>query len=244
MEKKTVLITGASGGIGEAIAKEFALKGYNIIYHYNNNYKEDIIQDLAKITNVLPVKANFSKPMEIVNLVNNAINTFGKIDVLINNAGISRVCPIVDEDFEEMEKAITINLTAPAYLTSLVSKYMCQRQSGNIVFVSSIWGVYGGAVESVYSATKAGLIGLTKSLAKELAPNGIRVNAVAPGLIDTKMNNNLSSEEKQNFIGNVALNRIGRPEEVAKAIYYLSSDDSSYINGETLNIDGGIDFGN
>ena len=243
MDKKTVLITGASGGIGGAIAKEFAMRGYNIIYHYNSTYNESQLQELMKITNILPVKADFTKPIEIATLVQTSLETFGKIDVLINNAGISRVCPIVDEDYEGLKRVININLTAPSYLTSLISKNMCKNQSGNIIFVSSIWGVHGGAVESIYSATKAGLIGLTKALANELAPNGIRVNAVAPGLIDTKMNNDLSDTEKQDFINGIALEKIGKPEEVAKAVYFLASEDSSYVNGEVLNIDGGIRFG-
>lgn len=243
MSKKTVLITGASGGIGGAIAETFAKNNYNIIYHYNSNPNDPLIAKLSLLTNVLPVKADFSKPIEVANLARVAIETFGNIDVLVNNAGVSRICPIVDEDYEGMEKHININLTAPAYLTSLISANMCSNQKGSIIFVSSIWGVYGGAVESIYSATKAGLIGLTKALSNELAPNGIRVNAVTPGLIDTKMNNDLSKNELDDFTKKVSLERIGKPEEVAKAVYFLASEDSSYINGEILSIDGGIRFG-
>ena len=243
MSNKTVLITGASGGIGSAIAEIFAKNKYNIIYHYNNNPNDPLIAKLSLMTNVLPIKADFSKPLEVANLARVAIETFGKIDVLVNNAGVSRVKPIIDEDYEGIEQHISINLTAPAYLTSLISANMCSNQHGSIIFVSSIWGVYGGAVESIYSATKAGLIGLTKALSNELAPNGIRVNAVTPGLIDTKMNNDLSKREIKEFTEKVSLERIGKPEEVAKAIYFLASDDSSYINGEVLSIDGGMRFG-
>lgn len=243
MSNKTVLITGASGGIGSAIAEIFAKNKYNIIYHYNNNPNDPLIAKLSLMTNVLPIKADFSKPLEVANLARVAIETFGKIDVLVNNAGVSRVKPIIDEDYEAIEQHISINLTAPAYLTSLISANMCSNQHGSIIFVSSIWGVYGGAVESIYSATKAGLIGLTKALSNELAPNGIRVNAVTPGLIDTKMNNDLSKREIKEFTEKVSLERIGKPEEVAKAIYFLASDDSSYINGEVLSIDGGMRFG-
>ncbi len=243
MSKKTVLITGASGGIGYAIAKEFAMKGYNIIFHYNNNYNESLVQELTKITSVLPIKADFTKPMDIALMVRDSLETFGKIDVLVNNAGVARICPIVDEDYKGMENVIDINLTAPAYLSALVSKSMCENQSGSIIFVSSIWGIYGGAVESIYSATKAGLIGLTKALANELAPNGIRVNAVAPGLIDTKMNNDLTDAEKQDFVSGVSIERIGKPEEVAKAVSFLAGDDSSYINGVIINVDGSLRFG-
>lgn len=243
MEKKTVLITGASGGIGGAIAELFAKKHYNIVYHYNNNINQTLLDKLSNMTNVLPVKADFSKPLEIATLARVSIEAFGKIDVLINNAGVSRSCPIFDEDFEAIEQHININLTAPAYLTSLISRNMCANQSGNIIFVSSIWGVCGGAVESIYSATKAGLIGLTKALASELALNGIRVNAVAPGLIDTKMNRNLSEKEINDFTHGISMGRVGKPQEVAKAVYFLASEDSSYINGEVLSVDGGKNFG-
>ncbi len=243
MENKTVLITGASGGIGGAIAEIFAKNGYNIVYHYNRNLNESLVEKLSSMTNVLPIQADFTKPLQIADMARIARETFGKIDVLVNNAGVARICPIVDEDYEGMEKHININLTAPAYLTSLISQNMCKYQTGNIIFVSSIWGVYGGAVESTYSATKAGLIGLTKALANELGPNGIRVNAVAPGLIDTKMNNDLTYQEKEEFVERVSLERIGRPKDVAKAVYFLASEESSYINGEVLTIDGGLKFG-
>lgn len=237
---KTVLITGASGGIGSEIARKFADNNYNIIYHYNNNYNEKFINELAGKTKILPVKANFENCNEIITMFDTSIKTFGKIDVLINNAGIDSVRPIVDENEESISKVMQINLTSSILLTSLVSKEMCKNHIGSIVNISSIWGVYGGSLESVYSATKAGLIGFTKAIAKELGVNGVRANAVAPGLIDTKMNNNLTKTEKQDFINNLSLNSIGSPKDVANAVYFLASDESKYITGQVLGVDGGF----
>lgn len=237
---KTVLITGASGGIGREIVEKFANEGYNIVYHYNNFMDEKIIAEVSAKTNILPIKADFRNREEIVFLYNNAKSAFGHIDVLVNNAGIDRVCSIVDEDISKIEELVQINLTAQILLTSLISKGMCENHKGSIINVSSIWGVKGGAMESVYSATKSGMIGFTKALSQELGLSGVRVNAVAPGLIDTKMNDNLTNNEKEEFISTTALNRIGKPKEVAELIYFLASDNSAYITGQVIGIDGGI----
>lgn len=237
---KTVLITGASGGIGGEIVKKFAKNNYNIVYHYNNNYDEKLINELIGITKVLPVKANFENCNEIITMFDTAIKTFGKIDVLVNNAGIDSVCSIVDENIESISRVLQINLTSSILLTSLVSKEMCKNHSGSIVNISSIWGVYGGSLESVYSASKSGIIGFTKAIARELGVNGVRANAVAPGLIDTKMNNNLTKSEKLDFINNLSLNSIGTPNDVANAVYFLASDEAKYITGQVLGVDGGF----
>ena len=188
----------------------------------------------------MPVKANFENCNEIITMFDTSIKTFGKIDVLINNAGIDSVRPIVDENEESISKVMQINLTSSILLTSLVSKEMCKNHCGSIVNISSIWGVYGGSLESVYSATKAGLIGFIKAISKELGVNGVRANAVAPGLIDTKMNNNLTKTEKQDFINNLSLNSIGSPNDVANAVYFLASDEAKYITGQVLGVDGGF----
>lgn len=237
---KTVLITGASGGIGSEIVKKFAEHNYNIIYHYNNNFDKTLVENISKKTNILPIKANFKNNEEIVNMFNLAIKTFGKIDCLVNNAGVDRVCSIIDEECGAVADLLQINLTSTIVLTSLVAKQMCKHQSGAIVNISSLWGISGGSMESVYSASKAGIIGFTKATAKELGRNGIRVNAVAPGLIDTKMNNNLSSEDKAEFVNTLAINQIGSAIDVANAVYFLASDDAKYITGQILGVDGGF----
>lgn len=240
MKKKTVLITGASGDIGHAICLEFANNGYNIVYHYNSKMDEIFINTLSAITSVLPVKADFTKQKEIENLANKAIKTFGQIDCLVNNAGISSTSLIIDESFESISTTMQINLLSTVYLTKLISTNMCNFQSGTIINISSIWGVYGGASESVYSASKAGIIGFTKALAKELGTNNIRVNCVAPGLIDTKMNNNLTQAQKAEFATQTSLSRIGTSTEVAKAVFFLASGNSSFITGQTIGVDGGF----
>lgn len=237
---KTVLITGASGGIGSEIVKKFAERNYNIIYHYNNNFDKTLVENISKKTNILPIKANFKNNEEIVNMFNLAIKTFGKIDCLVNNAGVDRVCSIIDEEGGAVADLLQINLTSTIILTSLVAKQMCKQQSGAIVNISSIWGISGGSMESVYSASKAGIIGFTKATAKELGRNGIRVNAVAPGLIDTKMNDNLSSEDKAEFVNTLAINQIGSAIDVANAVYFLASDEAKYITGQILGVDGGF----
>ena len=237
--KKTVVLTGASGDIGLAIAKKFAEQNYNIVYHYNKNLNEGAINALSKITNVLPVQADLSEQKDIEQLVSTAVKTFGKIDCLVNNAGVSSPKLAIDENYGSISEVVSTNLVSAIYLTSLVIPHM--NEGGAIVNISSVWGVYGGAGESTYSATKSGLIGYTKALAKELGASRIRVNAVAPGMIDTKMNINLTKREKQEFIeDHTALQTIGTPEDVANVVIFLSGDGARYITGETLSVDGGF----
>ena len=237
--KKTVIITGASGDIGLAIAKKFAEQNYNIIYHYNNNLNEGVVDALSRTSNVLPVQANLCDQHDIERLVNTAIKTFGKIDCLVNNAGISSPKLAIDESYGSISEVVSTNLISAIYLTSLLIPHM--NEGGSIVNISSIWGVYGGAGESTYSATKSGLIGYTKALSKELGASKIRVNAVTPGMIDTKMNINLTKKEKQEFLeDHTALQAIGTPEDVANVVLFLSGDGARYITGETLSVDGGF----
>lgn len=237
---KVVLITGASGDIGKAICQKFAKNNYSIVFHYNNNLDNDFIKNLSNQTKVLTVKANFENKEQLEELCDVAVKTFGKIDVLVNNAGIDLQNPIVDETYENLSRCININLNAPLFLSHLVAKEMCKQQSGNIVNISSIWGVYGGSCEAIYSASKAGIIGMTKALSKELGPNNIRVNAVAPGLINTKMNSNLTQTDIQNFLDGTSFGRIGTPEDIANLVYFLSSEESSYITGQIILADGGL----
>lgn len=236
---KTVLITGASGDIGLAIAKKFADKNYNIIYHYNKNLNNGVMSALAKVTNVLPIQADLSEQKDIEKLVSTAVKTFGKIDCLVNNAGISSPKLAIDENFGSISDVVSTNLISAIYLTSLVIPHL--NEGASIVNISSVWGVYGGAGETTYSATKAGLIGYTQALAKELGASKIRVNAVAPGMIDTKMNKNLKDIERREFIeDHTALQEIGTPDDVANVVSFLASDGARYITGQTLSVDGGF----
>lgn len=237
--KKTVILTGASGDIGLAIAKKFAEQNYNIVYHYNKNLNNGVVNSLAKTSNVLPIQADLNDQKDIEKLVATTIKTFGKIDCLVNNAGVSSPKLAIDESYGSISEVVSTNLVSAIYLTSLVIPHM--NEGASIVNISSVWGVYGGAGESTYSATKSGLIGYTKALAKELGASKIRVNAVAPGMIDTKMNINLTKREKQEFLeDHTALQSIGTPEDVANVVLFLSGDGARYITGETLKVDGGF----
>lgn len=236
--KKTVLITGASGSIGTYIADKFARNGYNIVYQYNKNENKPVVLALSKITNVLPVKADLTKQKEIENLVDVASKTFGRIDCLVNNAGISSVKLSLDESYDSICNIMSTNLISAIYLTSLVIPKL--NKDGSIINISSIWGRFGGSLETTYSASKAGIIGYTKALAKELGPAGVRVNAVAPGLIKSKMNNNISEVDKMDFVAeHSAIGKMGTPEDVANIVYFLASAEANYITGQIIGVDGG-----
>lgn len=237
--KKTVLITGASGSIGVFIADKFARNGYNIVFQFNKNENKPAVLALSKVTNVLPVRADLTNPREVQALVETAVKTFGKIDCLVNNAGISTVKLSLDESFESIHNLINTNLISAIYLTSLTIPHL--NRNASVINISSIWGEYGGSLETTYSASKAGLIGYTKALAKELGHAGIRVNAVAPGLIESKMNNHITSTDRKEFVeDHTALGRIGTPEDVANCVYFLASDQAAYITGQTVGVNGGF----
>ena len=234
---KTVLITGAATGIGNATARLFAENGYNVIAVYNQSEKEAILlrEELEKQGCFCQiVKADLTNKEEILSIEKKVIG-FNNIDVLVNNAGISYVGLITETDEETWDKVFDVNLKSVYFLTNLVLKGLLSKKSGSIVNVSSVWGVVGASMEVAYSSSKAGLIGYTKALSKELAPSNVTVNAVAPGIIDTKMNDCFDKEE---LLQQVPLGRLGDVKEVAKAIYFLATN--SYVTGQTLTIDGGF----
>lgn len=239
MLRKTVVITGASGDIGLVIADKFARNGYNIVYHYNKNENNAVLRSLSKLTNVLPIRADITDQEDIKKIVDASVKTFGKIDCLVNNAGISSVKLSLDETYDSICNCISTNLISAIYLTSLMIPHLTKNAS--IINISSIWGEVGGSLETTYSASKAGLIGYTKALAKELGASGVRVNAVAPGLIKSKMNNKLNHKEQQLFVEeHSALGRVGSAEEVANVVLFLASEASSYVNGQVVGVNGGI----
>lgn len=241
--KKIVLITGASGGIGEAVTRAFANSGYSVAIHCNSS-----IDEAQKLENELKengvdaavFRCDLSKDGAPKWLVDSVIGHFGRIDVLVNNAGVSLVSPFLDTDEKEGERLIKINLTAAMECSKYAAEDMLKRKSGSIINISSVWGICGASCEVYYSAAKAGLIGFTKALASELAPSNIRVNAVAPGVIDTKMNSCFSESDKKAITDEIPMGRMGSGYDVANAALFLASNGADYITGQTLNVSGGF----
>ena len=239
---KTVLITGASKGIGAATAILFAQKGYNVVINYNNSYESASLLARSLASNgysVMTHKANVANKLEVDLMVKETLYKFGSLDILVNNAGVAFEGLITDTDEIDFDRIIDINLKGTFNCCKAATNVMVNQKSGKIINVASMWGEVGAACEVAYSASKAGVIGLTKALAKELAPSGITVNAVSPGIIETNMNSNLSIEELTAFVETVPLGRMGSAEEIAQTIYFLASESADYITGQVIGVNGG-----
>ncbi len=243
MEEKVVLVTGGSRGIGKEVALKFAKEGYNVVTNYvsDKTDKEKLQKEFEENgVKALVLKADVTKKEDVENLVSKAIAEFGKIDVLVNNAGITRDNLLIRMPEEDFDKVLETNLKGTFLVTKSVTKYMMKKRCGSIINLSSVVGVVGNAGQSNYSASKAGIIGFTKSIAKELASRNIRANAVAPGFIETDMTEVLPEAVKENIHNQIPLKRMGTAKEVAELIYFLGSENSSYITGQVINIDGGM----
>ena len=237
---KTIIVTGGSRGIGAGIVKLLAKEKNNIVLNYNKSEEsaKKIQKECISLGEKVEIfRADVSKRKEVKNLVKFTIEKFGKIDVLINNAGISQNKLFTDVTEEEWKYVIDNNLTSVFYMSQEVVPYMIQQQSGCIINISSIWGMVGSSCESIYSVSKAGVDGLTKALAKELGPSHIRVNSIAPGLIDTQMNEDLSEEVLEGIKEETPLGKIGTPEDIAKCIKWLIEDE--FTTGQIISINGG-----
>ena len=237
---KTIIITGGARGIGKAIVYELAKSNYNIILNYNSSQKEaeQIEEELTKQGCKVDIyKADITKKEEVQKMIEYTIEKYKKVDVLINNAGISQIKTFAELTEEDWDKMIDTNLKSIFYTSKAVLSTMLHEQNGLILNISSIWGVIGASCEVHYSTAKAGMNGFTKALAKELGPSNIRVNAIAPGIIDTNMNANLSKEEVEKIKESIPLERIGKPEQIAKAVTWLIEDE--YTTGQIISIDGG-----
>lgn len=242
---KIAVVTGASGGIGIAVTKQFVENGYYVIAHYNKNKKplDDLICQLSDgdlSDYIFPLEADFSKLNEVEDFASVIFKNFKHVDALINVAGIDLYKMLQDTSCEELTNVMNINLNSAYVLTQKIIGCMCQRRYGKIIYVSSVWGSVGGSLETAYSASKAGLIGLTKALAKEVASSGVNVNCVCPGAIDTKMNAGYTEEERQGIINDIPMGRFGLPSEIAKLIWFLCSEDAKYITGQIITSDGGF----
>lgn len=238
MEKK-VLITGISGGIGEALLQTFINDGYFVIGQYCNGYEKISAYEKKYSLNARFYQCDFNNPPQVVEFARKILSSYGFIDCLINNAGITFKGCIQDTDDSSIDKILNVNLRAPIVLSREIIKPMLSEKRGCIINVSSIWGVYGGSCEVVYSASKGGLISFTKALSREVGLSSVRVNCISCGFIDTSMNSDLSKDEKDDFISALSLPRLGKPEDVASLALFLSSDASSYITGQIIGVDGG-----
>lgn len=238
------LITGGSKGIGKKVAEKFAQKGYNLVINYvsdNTNIKE-LVQELKQEDNqeIMFIKADVTDFIACEQLVKQAIEKFGKIDVLVNNAGITKDNLLARMKEEEFDKVIEVNLKGTFNMTKNVVPFMMKKRYGKIVNISSVVGVSGNAGQCNYAASKAGIIGFTKSLAKELASRNILANCIAPGFITTDMTAVLSEEVKEKIAEQIPLKKMGTAEEVANAVYFLANEENTYITGQVLNVDGGM----
>ena len=198
------------------------------------------LEDLNLKDYFYPIKSDFSSSEGVKNLLERVYQNFKHVDVLVNNAGVDLIKLFSETEEEEYDEIMNVNLKSAFLLTKGIVKSMIDRKEGKIIFISSIWGLQGASMESVYSASKFALVGLTKSLAKELGPSNISVNAVCPGVIDSPMNDVFTEEEKKDLMGRTPLNRLGKAEEVAELVYFLTSEKAEFINGQAIAVDGGF----
>jgi 3-oxoacyl-[acyl-carrier protein] reductase len=240
---KVILVTGASRGIGRAIAKELAKEGASIAINYS---KDDVGANLtlSEIEELGGYGKLFKKDISDYNnckeLIEEVILAFGKIDILINNAAKSKIGLFMDASTEDIMELINTNLLGVMYLSKLIIPHMISKGTGNIINISSIWGEVGASCEVIYSTTKGGINLFTKALAKEVASFGIRVNAIAPGVINTEMNSFLSDEEREELKAEIPMDRFGEVEEIAKTALFLCNDECKYLTGQIIRVDGGI----
>ena len=235
---KKVLITGGSRGIGRAIVEHFSALGYKVAFTYKSS--DNRAAELSELTGAFAIKADSAVESQVTYAVQRAQELMGGIDILVNNAGVSSFSLIQDLSLDEWNRCIGTNLTAAFLYSRGVIPYMIRQQAGRIINITSMWGLVGASCEAHYSAAKAGLIGLTKALAKELGPSGITVNAVAPGVIATDMNAHLGKEDMDDIIDETPVGRIGKVEDIARMVGYLASDEASFITGEVMNVSGGF----
>lgn len=240
---KTAVVTGGSRGIGRAIALKLAGLGANIVLNYNNSIGavEEVIKEIeAAGGTATAVQGDVSVFQDAEKIVKTAVEKFGSLDILVNNAGITKDGLLLRMKEEDFDRVIDVNLKGAFNCIRHASAIMLKQRSGRIINISSVVGITGNAGQVNYAAAKAGIIGVTKSAAKELASRGITVNAVAPGYIDTSMTEVLAEKTKELILGSIPLKRMGRPEDVAEAVAFLASESAAYITGQVIHVDGGM----
>lgn len=243
MKGKNAVITGATKGIGRAICLKLASLGANIVVNFRSNENEalELVKELKEMgVKAEAFKGDVSNFEEAQGLIKFAKEKLGSVDILVNNAGITKDTLILRMKEEDFDSVINVNLKGCFNTSKAVSQIMIKQRGGSIINISSVVGITGNAGQCNYAASKAGILGFSKSLAKELGARGVRVNCVAPGFIETDMTKDLKDEYKETLISGTVLKRMGTPEDVAKAVAFLASEESAYITGQVINVDGGM----
>ena len=243
LKGKNAIITGASRGIGREIALTLAENGANIVINYRNynNEIEALVKDIeAKGVKIVTVKCDVSNFEEVENLISEAKEKLGSIDILVNNAGLTKDGLLMRMKQEDFESVLDVNLKGVFNTTKLITPIMMKQRAGKIINISSVVGLVGNAGQCNYAASKAGVIGFSKSIARELAPRGVNINVVAPGYIDTDMTNGLSDKVKESILQTIPMKKMGSTKDVANLVLFLSSGLSDYITGQVINVDGGM----
>jgi 3-oxoacyl-[acyl-carrier protein] reductase len=242
---KVALITGASRGIGRACAIKMAELGADVAVNYSSNraLAEEVVKQILNMgRKAVAIQADVSKQKEAENMVKRTIEALGSLDILVNNAGVTRDALLIRMKEEEWSRVLDTNLNSVFYTTKAASKYMMKKRQGRIINISSVVGVAGNAGQANYAASKAGIIGFSKSIAKELAQRNVLVNVIAPGFIETDMTDVLNEQQRDAILSAIPLRRYGKPMDVAKAAAFLASDESSYLTGQVIYVDGGMNM--